>query len=583
MNHLFSCLKKYRKEAILSPLFKLLEACMELLVPLVIADIIDVGIANGDRGYIIGRCLVLVAFGVAGLGFALTAQFFAAKAAVGASAELRSRLFSKLQSFSFTQIDGTGTATMITRMTSDINQVQSGVNMTLRLLLRSPIVVFGAMIMAFVVDWQVALVFAAVIPLLAAAVVSVMAATIPLYRRVQIRLDDVYLSTRENLAGVRVLRAFCKERDEVRAFDARNASLKAAQKRAGIVSAITNPLTYALVSVAAIALVYFGARRVDMGWLEQGNVVALYNYLSIILVELVKLANLIFTVSKAITCQKRIGKVLDMEGENDVRDATAAPGGEPGAAICLEHVGFTYAGGGAPALHDIHFSVRRGETVGILGGTGSGKTTLIDLLPRFYPATEGAVYFNGRNVNALSARELRERIAVVPQKAVLFQGTIRSNLLWGRSDASEEELWEAVRLAQAEDVVAAKGGLDAEIEQEGKNLSGGQRQRLTIARALVRRPEVLILDDSSSALDYATDARLRQALRSVDCTVFVVSQRTASVRSADKIVVLDDGGVAGIGTHEQLLKDCRVYREIAASQERGAGDGAEDAEGEDDV
>ena len=573
MKHLFSCMRAYIKESILSPLFKLFEACMELLVPLVIANIIDVGVAGGDRGYIVGRCLILVAFGVAGLGFALTAQFFAAKAAVGTSAELRRRLFYKLQSFSFTQIDQTGTATMITRMTSDVNQVQSGVNMTLRLLLRSPIVVFGAMIMAFTVDVHAALVFAAVIPLLAAAVISVMAATIPLYRRVQMRLDDVYLSTRENLSGVRVVRAFCKEEDEVRTFVERNEVLKRRQKQAGRISAVTNPLTYALVSVAVIALIYVGAQRVDMGVLEQGDVVALYNYLSIILVELVKLANLIFTVSKAITCQKRIGKVLDMEGEPQVCAAEDAPtdarAAEEGVHIVFSGVSFTYAGGGAPALHGIDFCIRRGETVGILGGTGSGKTTLISLLPRFYTVTEGAVYFDGQNVNDLPALLLRQKICVAPQKPVLFQGTIRSNLLWGNAEAGDEELLAAARLAQAEDVLVAKGGLDGVVEQEGKNLSGGQRQRLTIARALVRRPEVLILDDSSSALDYATDARLRAALKTLNCTTIVVSQRTASVRSADKIVVMDDGGIAGIGTHEQLMERCAIYREIAASQERG--------------
>ena len=571
MKHLFSCLKAYRKEAILAPLFKLCEAVMELLVPLVVAQIMDIGIAGGDVGYILTRCLILVAFGVAGLAFALTAQFFAAKAAVGASAELRARLFDKLQSMSYTSIDEMGTATMITRMTSDVNQVQSGVNMTLRLLLRSPLIVFGAMIMAFTVDWAAALVFVAVIPLLALAVIGIMALCIPLYKRVQGKMDGVYLATRENLAGVRVVRAFCKEKDEVEQFEARNAALRKEQKRAGRIAAITNPLTYALVNIAAIALVWVGATRVDGGILLQGDVVALYSYLSIILVELVKLANLIFTVSKAISCEKRIEAVLEREGE----PATLAPEAREkevsdAPAFSFEDVTFAYHGGGAPALHNITFSARRGETVGILGGTGSGKSTLVNLLPRFYPASRGAVKLDGVNVNAIPAEVLRTRVGVVPQKAVLFKGTIRSNLLWGNGGATDEQLARAVRLAQAEDVVRAKGGLDAPIEQEGKNLSGGQRQRLTIARALVRDPEVLILDDSSSALDYATDARLREALRELNCTVLIVSQRTASVRHADKIVVLDDGGIAGIGTHEQLMGSCALYREIAASQAKEA-------------
>ena len=568
MKHLFSCMKAYRVEAILSPLFKLCEACMELFVPLVVAMIVDVGIATGDVTYIVTRCLILVAFGVAGLAFALTAQFFAAKAAVGASAELRRRLFDKLQSLSYTQIDDMGTATMITRMTSDVNQVQAGVNMTLRLLLRSPIVVLGATVMAFVVDWQAALVFVAVTPLLAAAVVGIMCATVPMYRRVQGSMDGVYLATRENLAGVRVIRAFCKEQDEEREFAARNASLRREQKRAGRIAALTNPLTYTLVSVAAIALVWVGAIRVDGGFILQGDVVALYSYLSIILVELVKFANLIFTASKAISCEKRIEAVLELEGEPSVL-APAKDGWSADApAFSFEDVTFAYHGGGAPAIHNITFLARRGETVGILGGTGSGKTTLISLLPRFYPASRGTVRLGGRDVNAIPAGELRERVGVVPQKAVLFKGTVRSNLLWGRGDAADEELMRAARIAQAEDVIAAKGGLDGEIAQEGRNLSGGQRQRLTIARALVRRPEVLILDDSSSALDYATDARLRKALAALDMTVIVVSQRTASVRHADKIVVLDDGGVAGIGTHDELMERCELYREIAASQEK---------------
>lgn len=571
MKHLLSCLKTYRKEAILSPLFKLLEACMELIVPLVVAAIIDVGIAGGDRAYVVKMCLVLVAFGVAGLAFSLTAQYFAAKAAVGVSAELRSRLFRKLQSFSFTQIDHLGTSAMITRMTSDVNQVQTGVNMTLRLFLRSPFIVFGAMIMAFVVDAQCALVFVAVIPLLAVTVYSVMGACIPLYQRVQGKLDKVYLSTRENLAGVRVIRAFSLEEKETEEFETRNLQLKRAQKKAGRIAALTNPVTYVLVNLALIALLYLGARRVDFGVLEQGDVVALYGYLAQILVELIKLANLIVTITKAASCQKRIGKVLDMQGEPSVLSLeNTKPCGQE-ESVRFENAAFSYGGGGANALSNINFSVKRGETVGILGGTGSGKTTLVNLIPRFYAATEGAVYINGKNVNEIPAQTLRGMVSVAPQKAVLFKGTIRSNLLWGNGTATDEELMKAVERAQALDVVASKNGLDGEVAQEGKNFSGGQRQRLTIARALVKNPEILILDDSSSALDYATDASLRAALRTLDCTTFIVSQRASSVLHSDKIVVLDDGKIAGIGTNEELLKRCSVYREIYRSQYREEG------------
>lgn len=571
MKHLLSCLKTYRKEAILSPLFKLLEACMELIVPLVVAAIIDVGIAGGDRAYVVKMCLVLVAFGVAGLAFSLTAQYFAAKAAVGVSAELRSRLFRKLQSFSFTQIDHLGTSAMITRMTSDVNQVQTGVNMTLRLFLRSPFIVFGAMIMAFVVDAQCALVFVAVIPLLAVTVYSVMGACIPLYQRVQGKLDKVYLSTRENLAGVRVIRAFSLEEKETEEFETRNWQLKRAQKKAGRIAALTNPVTYVLVNLALIALLYLGARRVDFGVLEQGDVVALYGYLAQILVELIKLANLIVTITKAASCQKRIGKVLDMQGEPSVLSLeNTKPCGQE-ESVRFENAAFSYGGGGANALSNINFSVKRGETVGILGGTGSGKSTLVNLIPRFYAATEGAVYINGKNVNEIPAQTLRGMVSVAPQKAVLFKGTIRSNLLWGNGTATDEELMKAVERAQALDVVASKNGLDGEVAQEGKNFSGGQRQRLTIARALVKNPEILILDDFSSALDYATDASLRAALRTLDCTTFIVSQRASSVLHSDKIVVLDDGKIAGIGTNEELLKRCSVYREIYRSQYREEG------------
>ncbi len=574
MKHLFSCLKAYRKEAILAPFFKLLEACMELTVPLVVAAIINTGLAGEDRGYLINACLLLVAFGALGLLFALTAQYFAAKAAVGTAAELRLRLFKKLQSFSYAQIDEMGAARMITRMTSDVNQVQTGVNMTLRLFLRSPFIVFGAMAMALVVDSRAGLVFVGLVPLLALAVYAVMGVCLPLFKKVQERLEKVYLSTRETLAGVRVIRAFSLEESEKREFEAREKALKKAQKRAGALAALSGPLTYALVNLALIVLLSVGAFRVNGGALQQGDVVALYGYLAQILVELIKLANLIVTITKAISCQRRIGAVLDMEGEPSVVSLSsgthaAAEGGEESAicAVSFKNVSFSYAGGGK-TLNGITFSARKGETVGILGGTGAGKSTLVNLIPRFYECTEGEVRVCGENVDALPAERLREKVGVVPQRAVLFKGTIRSNLLWGNKDATEEELLRAVRLAQAEDVVSSKGGLDGEIAQEGKNLSGGQRQRLTIARALVKEPEILILDDSSSALDYATDKALRHAIRTLGCTVFLVSQRATSLMHADQILVLDDGKLVGRGTHESLLEGCEVYREIYRSQVR---------------
>lgn len=565
MKHLLACLKGYKKEVVLAPLFKLLEASLELVVPLIVAMIVNQGIASGDKAFIIRISLVLVGFGAVGLAFSLTAQYFAARAAVGASAALREKLFCKLQSFSFSQIDETGTSTMITRMTSDVNQVQTGVNMTLRLFLRSPFIVFGAMIFAFFVDVKTALIFVAVIPLLAVAVFAVMGACIPLYQRVQNKLDKVYSSTRENLAGVRVIRAFCNEESETAEFEARNNALRKSQKRAGLIAALTNPLTFVLVNLAVIALLYVGAIRVDGGHLDQGGVIALYGYLSQILVELVKLANLIVTITKAVSCQKRIGAVLDTETEPAVL-SEGEPAANTDTAVEFDNVTFAYEGGGEPALTNISFTARRGETVGIIGGTGSGKSTLVHLIPRFYNATEGAVRVNGQNVKAISAETLREEVAVVLQKSVLFKGTIRSNLLWGNGEAGEAEMLAAIGTAQAEDVVSSKGGLDGEIAQEGKNLSGGQRQRLAIARALVRNPEILILDDSASALDYATDARLRAALKERGGTTFIVSQRTASVRHADKIIVLDDGQVVGMGTHEELLQSCEVYREIHSSQ-----------------
>ena len=559
-------MKSYTAEAILAPLFKLLEASLELVVPLVVGAIVNDGIGGNDKSYIVWGCVLLVAFGAVGLAFSLTAQYFAARAAVGVSSKLRENLFVKLQSFSYAQIDETGTATMITRMTSDVQQVQTGVNMTLRLFLRSPFIVFGAMAMAFVVDVQSALVFVAVIPLLSLAVFSVMAATIPLYKKVQEKLDGVYTSTRENLSGARVLRAFCKEEDEIASFSEKSAALRSSQKKAGRISALTGPITYALVNVALIALLFIAAGRVELGALAQGDVISLYNYLAMILVELVKLANLIVTLTKAVSSQKRIGQVLEREGEPSV----SAESGEDESDYAVEfrNVTFSYGEGGAPALKEVDFKVKRGETVGVLGGTGSGKTTLVNLIPRFYETKEGAVLVGGKDVKSIPAVELRERIGVAAQKAVLFQGTIRSNLLWGKGDASEEELMQAISRAQAEDVVKAKGGLDGEVAQEGKNLSGGQRQRLSVARALVKKPEILILDDSSSALDYATDAALRKAVSSLGGTVFVVSQRVSSVMHSDKIIVLEEGAVAGMGAHEELLSSCNVYREIYETQYR---------------
>ena len=564
MKHLWQCLKTYRKEAILAPLFKLFEACMELVVPLVVAHIADVGIASLDKMYVVHGMLVLVAFGAAGLVFALTAQYFAAKAAVGTSAELRSRLFKKLQRLSYEDIDLIGTSQMVTLMTSDITQVQAGVNHTLRLLLRSPIIVFGAAAMAFFVDVYAGLVFLILIPVLTIVIVTVMAATTPLYKKVQEKLGGVNLSVRENLQGVRVIRAFCREKEELSLFDGRNGDLCAAQERAGRISAIMNPLTFLLVNLAVILLVFVGGVRVSSGALEQGDVIALYFYISIILTELVKLANFIFIVAKPVSSARRIEKVLDLSAEPDVYLPPEKEGGEN--AVELRGVSFTYRGGGAPSLSNIDLTVKRGETVGILGGTGAGKSTLVNLIPRFYRPERGTVLINGVNADALPKERLRNLVAVVPQKTRIFEGTVRSNRLWGNGNATEEDLLAALKTAQAEDVAEAKGGLDGAIAQEGKNLSGGQRQRLSIARALVRKPEILILDDSSSALDYATDARLRAALKTLDCTTFIVSQRTASVRHADKIVVLEDGKIAGLGTHAELLENCNLYREIDASQ-----------------
>lgn len=594
MKRLMKYLSDYKKESILAPLFKLLEAFFELLVPLVVANIIDRGIPGEDMGYIGKMGLCLLALAVVGLVSSITAQFFAAKAAVGFSTKLRQALFDHIQGLNFTNIDRVGSSTMITRMTSDINQVQSGVNMVLRLFLRSPIIVFGAMIMAFTIDVKCALIFVVAIPLLAIVVFGIMMWTMPLYKKVQAGLDRVLGITRENLTGVRVIRAFHKEAEEEEKFNAATKALADSQTFVGKISAVMNPVTYVIVNGAIIALIYTGALQVDAGNLTRGEVVAVINYMSQILVELVKLANLIITITKALACADRVAGVFEIrndeasglagktEAEQGIAgEKEALETGLPGSGkaqkahgggvpfLQFDHVSLTYAAAGAETLHDVNFVVNRGETVGIIGGTGSGKSSFVNLIPGFYPATEGAVLLEGQDIREMSEEALRSRIGVVPQKAVLFKGTIRSNLQWGKPDATEEEMWQAVETAQAREVVEGKkGGLDAPVAQNGKNFSGGQRQRLTIARALVRRPEILILDDSASALDYATDAKLRAALKSYggSTTVFIVSQRASSIRHADKIIVLDDGELAGIGTHDELLKSCGVYQEIYYSQ-----------------
>ena len=576
MKRLIMYLKDYKKESILAPLFKLLEAFFELMVPLVMANIIDYGISNRNMGYIGKMGLLLLLLGVVGLASSITAQFFAAKAAVGFSTKLRQALFDHIEDLSFTDIDKAGTSTMITRMTSDVNQVQSGINMTLRLFLRSPIIVFGAMIMAFTIDVKCALIFVVAIPLLSVVVFGIILSTIPLYKKVQSKLDQVLGITRENLTGVRVIRAFHQEAKEADRFRENNEALSTMQIFVGKISACMNPVTYIIVNGAIIALIYTGAVQVNIGNLSQGEVVAIINYMNQILVELVKLANLIVTMTKALACAERVASVFEIgadatedEKKAALDNSIAAKVDEKAPFLDFKHVSLTYQGAGAPTLQDMNFTVNRGDTVGIIGGTGSGKTSLVNLIPGFYPATEGEILLEGRDIRTMSDEELRGRIGVVPQKAVLFKGTIRSNLQWGKPDATEEEMWKALELAQASEVVDGKPGkLDATVAQNGKNFSGGQRQRLTIARALVRNPEILILDDSASALDYATDAKLRAALRTLEdkTTTFIVSQRASTIRHADKIIVLDDGEIAGMGTHDELLKDCTVYQEIYYSQ-----------------
>ena len=574
-------LKNYKWECVLSPLFKMFEAILELFVPFVMARIINVGIETGDRSYIIKMCLVLVALGLTGLICSVTAQFFAAKAAVGFATKLRHALFSHIQSLSFSEMDTIGTSTLITRMTSDVNQVQNGVNMTLRLLLRSPFVVLGAMIMAFAtIDVKAALVFVVVIPVLSITVVLIMYITIPLYRKTQKGLDRVLLLTRENLTGARVIRAFNKEAEEVENFEEENATLTRLQEFVGKISSLMNPLTFVIINSGIIALLYVGGLQVNAGVINNGDVVALVNYMSMILVELVKFANLVITITKALASAKRIEAV--MLTESSIKDAgeamdtnhtTLTKQEKETPFIEFKNVSFTYAGAGESAISGISFQVNKGETVGIIGGTGCGKSTIVNLIPRYYDATTGEVLMNGKNVKQLPLETLREQVGMVMQKAVLFKGTIEENLRWGKEDATEEELWRALEISQAKEVVLGKQAqLKEPVEQGGKNFSGGQKQRLTIARALVRNPEILILDDSASALDFATDARLRSALKNMSenrtepMTTFIVSQRTSSIQHADKILVLEDGELVDIGTHEELLKRCEEYQEIHYSQ-----------------
>lgn len=579
MKKLLRFMKHYKKETVLAPLFKMLEASFELFVPLVMAAIVDAGIKNADIPYILKMGLVLVALALIGLATAATAQFFSARAAVGFAAELKHALFEHIQLMNYSETDKTGTSTLITRLTSDINQVQSGVNLVLRLFLRSPIVVFGAMIMAFTIDVKAALIFVVTIPALSIVVFGIMLVSIPLYKKVQAALDKVLGITRENLSGVRVIRAFSREEEEVEMFAGYNSSLMDIQNFVGKISALMNPVTYIIVNVATIVLIYTGAVQVDEGILTQGEVIALVNYMSQILVELVKLANLIITVTKAVACGNRIQTIFDQpsgmkvyteaEAKEAARLGDIAVEASADAKVVFEHTNLCYPGAGADSLTDIHVEIKKGETVGIIGGTGSGKSSLVQMIPRFYDATAGRVLVDGKDVKTYQPEVLRDKIGIVPQKAVLFRGSIRDNIRWGKEDASDEEIKKALSAAQALSFVEEKeGGLDFAIAQGGKNLSGGQKQRLTIARALVMQPEILILDDSASALDYATDAALRKSIKELDpeMTVFIVSQRTASVLHADKIIVLEDGEVAGIGTHAELLDSCPVYKEIHDSQ-----------------
>ena len=567
IKYIFKFMKKYRVQAVLGPLFKLFEASLELLVPIVVAYIIDNGInaetPTGNTGIIIKYSAVLVLLAAVGLAFSVTAQYFSARAAVGCASKMRCCLFDKLQSLSFSQIDGIGTSAMITRMTSDINQVQTGINLVLRLLLRSPFVVFGAMIMAFTVNVRAAVIFAVIIPVLLVIVLGLMVITIPMYRRIQAKLDGIIGITRENLSGVRVIRSFCREDAEIAEFDRQNALLNKFQKFVGAISSVMNPVTYIVINIGIIVLIKSGAVMINAGSLTSGELVALYNYMSQILVELVKFASLIITVTKSIASLSRVSAVLDTETESDTGDSFDNDG-----SVVFENVTLKYDRAGDTALENIDFSIKSGERIGIIGGTGSGKTSVVNLIPAFYKATSGRVIVGGKSTSEWNADALRKNIGIVPQKAVLFKGTIKENLLWGNENATDEQLFDAIETAQAADVIKSKrGGINETLEQDGRNLSGGQKQRLTIARALVRRPKILILDDSASALDYATDANLRKALHKLSgMTVIIVSQRASSIIDCDKILVLDDGRQVGFGTHDELLKNCDVYKEIYYSQ-----------------
>lgn len=570
MRKILIYLKDYKKESVLAPLFKMLEALFELFIPIVMAKVIDIGIANSDKPYIIKMCMILVALGIIGLTCSITAQYFSAKAACGFAEKLRHSLFKHIQSLSFTEMDTIGTSTLITRMTSDINQLQNGVNMFLRLFMRSPFIVFGAMIMAFTIDFKAALVFVVAIPLLSVIVFGIMYVSIPLYKKVQSNLDKVLGITRENLTGARVIRAFHKEDSEIQRFEDTNSSLAKLQMFVGRISALMNPLTYIIVNISIVAVVWIGGIRVNNGIITQGEVVALVNYMSQILVELIKLANLIILINKAIACGNRVQGIFEiesslMEDENPI-EVSDTPSDN---ILELKHVNLKYKNSSQESLTDIDFSVNKGETIGIIGGTGSGKTSLINLIPRFYDVSSGEILLNGININKYSVKSLRSKIGVVTQKTVLFKGTIRENLLWGNENASDNELYDALESAQALNIISSKeNNMNAEVAPGGKNFSGGQKQRLTIARALVRKPQILILDDSASALDFATDAALRKAIRNLDYnpTVFIVSQRASSIQFADKIIVLDDGKIVGIGSHNSLLQNCEVYREIYYSQ-----------------
>lgn len=570
MKKVMSYFKVYKKEAILAPLCKLLEASLELLIPILVSNIIDHGIANSDKGYIIRMVLIMVLCGFVGLGFSILGQFFSAKCAVGFSSKLRSDLFKKLQSLSFSEIDNLGTSSMITRMTSDVNQVQTGINLSLRLLLRSPFVVFGAAIMGTVLAPNISYIYWIAIPVLSIVIFGIIFITMPLHKHTQEDLDNVLGDTRENLAGTRVVRAFTMENDEIKNYKLKTKKLERSQNKASNISNLMNPSTYIIINIAIVLLIYLGGLKVNIGDLTQGQVIALYNYMSQILIELIKLANLIITIAKAITCAKRIEKVLDIDTTINITDDKKISDNY----IEYNHVTLKYKGASEPSLEDINFNVKKGETIGIIGSTGSGKSSVVHLIPRFYEATCGQVILNGKDITSYDVEELRNKVGIVMQKAVLFEGTIKENIKWGKKDATDEEILKACEISQSIDIINKKEkGIDSSVEQSGRNFSGGQRQRLSIARALVRKPEILILDDSSSALDYATDAALRKSIKSLDYqpTVFIVSQRTASIQNADKILVLDDGKMMGFDTHDNLLKNCQVYQEIYYSQFKKGG------------